>query len=64
MNGDFMPATILKPGEYYITEEPYYEPIANEITIFEAAYENKLALSLKGPTGCGNTLHGVHGLAP
>lgn len=46
-----MPATILKPGEYYITEEPYYEPGANEIRIFEAAYENKLALSLKGPTG-------------
>lgn len=46
-----MPATILKPGEYYITGEPYYEPIANEIRILEAAYENKLALSLKGPTG-------------
>lgn len=50
-----MSATILKPDEYYITQQPYYEPIANEITIFEAAYRNKLALSLKGPTGCGKT---------
>ncbi len=50
-----MQAKTLKPSENYITEEPYYEPIANEIEIFEAAYRNKLPVSLKGPTGCGKT---------
>ena len=43
----------LKPIENFITVEPYYEPIANEIEIFEAAYRNKLPISLKGSTGFG-----------
>jgi nitric oxide reductase NorQ protein len=34
---------------------PYYEPQANEIAIFEAAYKKKLPVMLKGPTGCGKT---------
>jgi nitric oxide reductase NorQ protein len=50
-----MRAKTLKPSENFISEEPYYQPIANEIEIFEAAYLNKLAVSLKGPTGCGKT---------
>jgi nitric oxide reductase NorQ protein len=50
-----MSAQILKPEEYRITEEPYYEAIGNEIEIFESAYRNKLAISLRGPTGCGKT---------
>ncbi len=45
----------LKPEEYFITEEPYYEPVADEIEIFEAAYRNGLPILLKGPTGCGKT---------
>ncbi len=48
-------ATTVKVEEYYITEEPYYEPVGNEIEIFEAAYKNKLPVMLKGPTGCGKT---------
>jgi nitric oxide reductase NorQ protein len=51
----FMLAKVLKPSENFITEEPYYEPITNEIEIFQAAYLNKLPISLKGPTGCGKT---------
>jgi len=35
-------AQVLKPEEYFITEEPYYEPIGNEIEVFEAAYRNQL----------------------
>lgn len=50
-----MPAQTLKPQEYRITEEPYYETIGNEIEIFESAYRNQLAVSLRGPTGCGKT---------
>jgi len=48
-------AQVLKPEEYFITEEPYYEPIGNEVEVFEAAYRNQLPVLLKGPTGCGKT---------
>lgn len=50
-----MQAQVLKPEEYYIEEEPYYESVGNEIKIFEAAYKNQLPVLLKGPTGCGKT---------
>ena len=50
-----MTAQVLKPEEYFITEEPYYEPVGNEIEVFEAAYANQLPVLLKGPTGCGKT---------
>jgi len=46
---------VLKPEEYFIEEEPYYEPVGDEITVFEAAYRNVLPVLLKGPTGCGKT---------
>ena len=35
--------------------EPFYLPLADEIEIFQAAYEQKLPVLLKGPTGCGKT---------
>ena len=50
-----MAAQVLKPEEYFITEEPYYEAIGDEIEVFEAAYRNQLPVLLKGPTGCGKT---------
>jgi len=34
---------------------PYYLPIHDEIEIFTAAYESRLPVLLKGPTGCGKT---------
>ncbi len=34
---------------------PYYQPVARECELFEAAYDNGLPLLLKGPTGCGKT---------
>ena len=40
---------------FLITEEPYYAPVGDEITIFESAYKNHLPVLLKGPTGCGKT---------
>ncbi len=50
-----MSARAIKPEEYYIEEEPYYEPVGDEIRVFEAAYRNRLPVLLKGPTGCGKT---------
>lgn len=41
--------------EYYITEEPFYLPLNDEIQLFEAAYAEKIPVLLKGPTGCGKT---------
>jgi nitric oxide reductase NorQ protein len=46
---------VLKSEEYFIEAEPYYEPVGEEIAIFEAAYRNSLPILLKGPTGCGKT---------
>ena len=34
---------------------PYYLPIRDEVEIFTAAYEKRLPVLLKGPTGCGKT---------
>jgi nitric oxide reductase NorQ protein len=41
--------------EYYITEEPFYLPLKDEIALFEAAYAERIPVLLKGPTGCGKT---------
>ncbi len=48
-------AHMIKPEEYFIETEPYYEPVGDEIEVFEAAYNNQLPILLKGPTGCGKT---------
>lgn len=50
-----MEARQYKLEEYLIGEEPYYEPVHEEVALFEAAYRNRLPLLLKGPTGCGKT---------
>ncbi len=50
-----MPADALKPEEYFVDTEPYYQPVGDEIAVFEAAYHNRLPVLLKGPTGCGKT---------
>jgi nitric oxide reductase NorQ protein len=34
---------------------PYYEPQGNEMAIFEAAWQRRLPVMLKGPTGTGKT---------
>lgn len=41
--------------EYILSEEPFYLPIHDEISIFEAAYQQRIPVLLKGPTGCGKT---------
>lgn len=38
-----------------MAEAPYYLPLGDEVEIFLAAYEQRLPILLKGPTGCGKT---------
>ena len=38
-----------------IETEPFYLETGNEKALFEAAYDGKLPVMLKGPTGCGKT---------
>ena len=41
--------------EYFLTEEPFYVPVGDEIELFEAAYREKIPVLFKGPTGVGKT---------
>ncbi|MCX7170171.1 MAG: CbbQ/NirQ/NorQ/GpvN family protein [Proteobacteria bacterium] len=45
----------LAPQLLQIGSEPYYQPIADEVALFEAAAARCLPVLLKGPTGCGKT---------
>lgn len=38
-----------------LAEEPFYQPVGDEIAAFEAARAARLPVLLKGPTGCGKT---------
>jgi len=42
-------------SQYRITNPPYYRPVADEVTLFQAAYSVRMPMMLKGPTGCGKT---------
>ena len=37
------------------TEAPFYLPVGDEVEVFRAAYERRIPVLLKGPTGCGKT---------
>lgn len=37
------------------SDAPYYLALADEVEVFEAAYDARLPVLLKGPTGCGKT---------
>ena len=43
------------PQQYVIKQEPYYEPVADEVELYEAAYDARMPMMLKGPTGCGKS---------
>ncbi|MFN7926649.1 MAG: CbbQ/NirQ/NorQ/GpvN family protein [Blastocatellia bacterium] len=49
------PGTIHPLDKYRIASEPYYLNIKNEADIFAKAFQAKLPVMLKGPTGCGKT---------
>jgi len=42
-------------NQYLITDEPYYRPVHNEVEMYQAAYEARMPVMLKGPTGCGKS---------
>ncbi|MBK1699613.1 CbbQ/NirQ/NorQ/GpvN family protein [Thiococcus pfennigii] len=42
-------------SQYRIASEPYYRAVGKEVTQFEAAYDARLPMMLKGPTGCGKS---------
>ena len=46
---------IISPQLAHITAEPFYRPVRNEHALFEAAFEHRLPVLLKRPTGCGTT---------
>jgi len=41
--------------QYKIENEPFYDAQANEIELYEAAYNARLPVMVKGPTGCGKS---------
>jgi nitric oxide reductase NorQ protein len=41
--------------QYLIKDEPYYREVTNEIELYEAAYNARMPMMLKGPTGCGKS---------
>ncbi|MDP2811335.1 MAG: CbbQ/NirQ/NorQ/GpvN family protein [Rhodocyclaceae bacterium] len=41
--------------QYLVKTEPYYQPQADEVALYEAAYAERLPVMLKGPTGCGKS---------
>jgi nitric oxide reductase NorQ protein len=38
-----------------VSDRPYYRPIADEARVFRQAFDQRLPLLLKGPTGCGKS---------
>lgn len=42
-------------ASHAVAQEPYYLPSGNEAAVFEQCHARRLAVMLKGPTGCGKT---------
>jgi nitric oxide reductase NorQ protein len=42
-------------AQYLVKAQPYYRAVANEVSLYEAAYAARMPVMLKGPTGCGKT---------
>ncbi|MBY0464242.1 MAG: AAA family ATPase, partial [Burkholderiales bacterium] len=49
------PITSKVAQDHAVTQQPYYQPQGNEVTLYEAAYAARLPVMLKGPTGCGKS---------
>ena len=41
--------------QYIINKEPYYRNVADEVDMYQAAYDARMPVMLKGPTGCGKS---------
>lgn len=49
-----MPSTTITSPSLPI-DPPWYQPVVDEVQLFEAAYLARMPVLLKGPTGCGKT---------
>ncbi len=43
------------PGQYRVAQQPYYRAVSDEVEMYQAAYQVRMPVMLKGPTGCGKT---------
>lgn len=41
--------------QFRIAKEPFYQETGNEVALYEVAYECRLPVMVKGPTGCGKS---------
>lgn len=41
--------------QYRIKEEPFYQAQGEEVALYQAAYQERLPIMIKGPTGCGKS---------
>jgi len=41
--------------QYKIKNEPYYEAVGHELELYSSAYEVRMPMMIKGPTGCGKS---------
>jgi len=47
--------SVIDISQYKIQKEPYYEAVGDEIALYQAAYDARMPMMLKGPTGCGKS---------
>jgi len=40
---------------YRVAQQPYYQPMRDEVETYQAAYQVRMPVMLKGPTGCGKS---------
>ncbi|MFT5114325.1 MAG: nitric oxide reductase NorQ protein [Parasphingorhabdus sp.] len=45
----------LSASQYKVDQQPYYKEVADEVSLYEAAYAARMPVMLKGPTGCGKS---------
>ena len=41
--------------QFKVKSEPFYRPVSDEVELYEAAYNARMPVMLKGPTGCGKS---------
>ena len=47
-------------ASFYLEKEPFYQPVGEEVTLFQAAFKAQRPVLLKGPTGCGKSRFVAH----
>ncbi len=48
-------APLMDKAQYLVKDEPYYRSVSDEIELYTAAYNARMPVMLKGPTGCGKS---------